>query len=470
MRKTKIVATIGPACDAKEVIEKMMEAGVDVFRFNMKHGDMEWHESRLRRVEEVAKKMKQRVGLLIDLQGPEVRLHQVPESLERVEVGQVVKFTTPTLASDHELSLDHPDIFADVKVGQVVYADDGELEFEVIERDEEWFEARVVQGGKVKPRKTVNFPGLNLSFPALIDKDLEHIGLAIKHHVDYVALSYVRTDEDVRVLRHELEQRKIECKIISKIEHPLAVENLEAIVEASDGLMVARGDLGLEYPLEAVPALQKHIVERCREAGKPVIVATQMLESMIENIRPTRAEVSDVANAVYESADAVMLSGESAAGKYPVQAVKIMDRVIRHTQDHVTSDEVVLEAADQTAAVVKAASVMMRESQGGKQAPKAFVLLSETGRTANYLSRLRPNLPILAMSGEEKTLDQLQLVWGVKPVYYAYSHQHPIDVKPLMKHLVEVGYLKNRDRVVMIYGEKWGKPGQTSVVRLVGES
>jgi pyruvate kinase len=315
MRKTKIVATIGPACDAPEQIRQMIKAGVNVFRFNMKHSEIEWHSERMERVEHACKELGTRVAILMDLQGPEVRIAEVPDQWQVVENGDTVRFCRP---GGNGIVLDHPSVFEVLQKGQTVYADDGFLEFLVTKTTHEYAEAEVVEGGPIKPRKTVNFPGAHLDFAALVEKDLEQLTLTAKHHVDYVALSFVRRAEDVGILRQELSNLKVTSKIIAKIEHPEAIAHFDLILAASDGVMVARGDLGVEYPLEEVPGLQKMIVKRAREEGKPVIVATQMLESMISNPRPTRAEVSDVANAVYEGTDAVMLSAESATGSYPV--------------------------------------------------------------------------------------------------------------------------------------------------------
>lgn len=465
MRHTKIVATIGPVCDSPEQIKRMIEAGVDVFRFNMKHADTTWHSERMERVEAVCEELKVRVAMLIDLQGPEVRIDTVPEELAEIEIGQQFKMSAP---GGEGVTLDHPEIFPHLKAGQTIYADDGFLEFLIEKVEERQIEVKVVEGGKLKPRKTVNFPGAHLDFPTLIEKDLEHLSLAARHHVDFVALSFVRSVADIERLREALEEAKIQSKVIAKIEHPEAVEHFDEILDTAEGIMVARGDLGIEYPMEEVPALQKLMVKRCREAGKPVIIATQMIESMIEHPRPTRAEVSDVANAVYDGADAIMLSAESAAGKYPVRVVKTMARIAERAEDAAEYAEVKIdwEQGGQTAAVVAAANFLMNLRYRGVGDLKAFVALTETGRTVEYLSRLRPRLPIFALSSDKKTLDQLKLSYGVQPVYYDYSKEEQVKVAPVMERVKEVGGVAPGDKVVMIYGEEWGEPGLTSVVRI----
>lgn len=465
MRKTKIVATIGPACDTPDMIERMIMAGVNVFRFNMKHGDMDWHSDRMELVEQVCKKTKTRVAMLMDLQGPEVRIDHVPEEYSSVEPGDVVRFCKP---GGKGIALDHPEIFDDLKKGQVIFADDGFLEFQVKKVTAQGAEVEVIEGGVIKVRKTANFPGMHLSFPALIEKDINQLSLAARHHVDFVALSFVRSKEDVMVLRKELEKHKIDAMIISKIEHPEAIVRFDEILDQSDGIMVARGDLGIEYPMEEVPALQKMIVRRCQSVGKPVIVATQMLESMIEHPRPTRAEVSDVANAVYDGADAIMLSAESAAGKYPIRSVKLMNRVALKVESVVGYAEPTIDWASggQTAAVVKAANTLMECGYDGVCDLKAYVVLTETGKTAEYLSRLRPRMPIYALSHSWKTLDQLNMVWGVIPVHYPYEKVPQIDIGKILTALKKQNVLEKGDKVVLIHGERWGESGYTSVVRV----
>jgi pyruvate kinase len=465
MRKTKIVATIGPASDNEEMLRRLLGAGVDVVRFNMKHGDIAWHSERMELVEKVCQDLGKRVGTLIDLQGPEVRIDAVPERWEMVQPGETVTFTKP---GGDGIVLDHPEIFEDIKEDQQLFADDGFLEFRVTELGEGWVKAKVVEGGAVKKRKTVNFPGMKLTFPALIERDIEHLSLTARHHIDFVALSFVRSAADIETLRRELERLEVGVKVIAKIEHPDAVERFEEILAAADGIMVARGDLGIEYPMEEVPALQKMIVKKCREEGKPVIIATQMLESMIEHPRPTRAEISDVANAVYDGADAIMLSAESAAGKYPVRAVKTMVRVARRSEEvaDYSNLSVDWQNGGQTAAVVGAAHKLMEFGFKGVGELKAFVVLTETGRTVEYLSRLRPSMPIFSLSKSEKTLDQLKLVWGAIPVHFDFEREPDVDIKAVIRTISELGWVHHGEKVVMIHGEEWGTAGLTSVIRV----
>jgi pyruvate kinase len=467
MRRTKIVATLGPASEAPETIESLILAGVDVFRFNMKHGNVAWHSEKMLRVEKVAKQLNKRVAALIDLQGPEVRVDGLPESPFMAEVGKRFWFVAPD-SKKKGVILDHPAVIRLMKLGNTVYADDGFLEFTITAIEEDGFEVEVVEGGELKNRKTVNFPGISLDFPCLVEKDLELLSLAAKHTVDFVALSFVRNAADINVLRQEMDKMKVDCAIIAKIEHPDAVQNFEEILDASDGIMVARGDLGIEYPIQAVPALQKLIVNRCQEEGKPVIVATQMLESMITNPRPTRAEVSDVANAVYDRADAIMLSGESAAGKYPVRAVKMMVTIAESTEVSETCvhHAHIKNSGSQGEALVAAANLLACTYVMDNTRISSFVVLTESGRIAQYLSRLRPDFPIFSLSKHTSTLDRLKLVWGVEPVYYDYAKDEETNPTKVLASLEKQGHLHSGEKVIVVYGERWGQSGQTSVVRV----
>jgi pyruvate kinase len=382
-----------------------------------------------------------------------------------VKPGEVVRFCRPGAEG---ITLDHPSVFEILQKGQTVYADDGFLEFVIVKATREYADAEVVEGGQIKPRKTVNFPGARLDFAALVEKDLEQLTLTAKHHVDFVALSFVRRAEDIAILRKELRNLKVDSKIIAKIEHPEAVAQFDLILAASDGVMVARGDLGVEYPLEEVPGLQKMIVKRAREEGKPVIIATQMLESMVVNPRPTRAEVSDVATAVYEGTDAVMLSAESATGAYPVRAVKTLSRIVERVGESGGVPEVEVDwlGGGQTAAVVAAGYQLAAYGLKGANELAAFVVMTETGTTAQFLSRLRPHLPIIALTGSKKTLDQLELVWGVQAMYWQYSQDEEVHIPKLMSFLSKEGVLNPGQKVIVMYGETWGTPGRTNVVRV----
>ena len=467
MKKTKIVTTIGPTTETVEDMTNLINSGANVFRFNTKHNVVEWHSGLIGQAEKIAEEMGERIAILVDLQGPEVRVSHVPEKYTEIKEGDELIFGNPS--NPDAVGLDHPEIFKDLVVGQIIFLDDGFLEFEVTETADDYAVCKTIQGGTVKERKTSNFPGMHLPFPALIEKDKEYLNLAKEHHVDFFALSFVRTADDINVLRKEMADRGIEgVHVVAKIEHPDAVQNFDEILEVSDAIMVARGDLGVEYPLEEVPALQKSMISQCREAGKPVIVATQMLETMSDNPRPTRAEVSDVANAVYDGTDAVMLSGETSAGKYPIRTVQTMAKIVNKADEFATFPEIFidLEESGQNGMMVGAAHDLMYAMEDTMPDVKAFVVLTESGSTARLLSRLRPEKPIYALTQSRRTLDQLLLSKNVKGLHYDYSKKSAVDMKDLLRFVGEETELVPGDKVIMLYGETWGQAGGTSVIRI----
>lgn len=461
MRKTKIVATIGPACDSEEAITQLIEAGVDVFRFNMKHGNVEWHSQRMGLIEKVCDRLGVRVAMMLDLQGPEIRIDHIPGGTRMLRDGETFRFVPE---GENDVVLDRPQIFDEVKVGQTIYADDGFLEFKIVKVGKKFMEVEVVEGGELKERKTTNFVGAKLGVKALVEKDLEHLSLVARHHVDFVALSFVRRAEDMRELKEVMAKYKVDCGVIAKIEHPEAVEHFNEILAESDAIMVARGDLGIEYPMEEVPGLQKMMIRRAREEGKPIIVATQMLESMTTNVRPTRAEVSDVANAVYDSADAVMLSGETASGRYPLRAVKTMAKIAARVDKDCGWGEIGNGTAglDQTGILLRAATEIAK----GEEEVRVLVVLTDSGRKARLLSRLRPCLPVIALSKREKTVDMLKLSYGVIPMEFEYTKGERISKMGIGTILKKKGILE-KGKFVLVYGNVAGDSGKTSVVRVM---
>ena len=414
MRRTKIIATLGPSSDNADAVGKLIDAGANVFRFNMKHNTPEWHSNLMQIVEKVCEEKGVRVGMLLDLQGPEIRITQLLEK-KTIHKGETIQFCAPGGVG---IALDHSSVFGQVAVGQKVFIDDGVVELEITEISENHFQTKVIEGGVVKDRKTVNFPGAKLTFPTLIDRDLENLSLAARHEVDFVALSFVRSAENIRILQKEMEKMDIKARIIAKIEHPDAVENFDEIVLVSDGIMVARGDLGIEYPLEEVPHLQKMMVKKAREEGRVVIIATQMLESMVTNTRPTRAEVSDVANAVYDGADAIMLSAESASGKYPARAVETMARIAMRVDSLASAPAITVDWKEggEESMMVGSAVELLRLFDEAEMEIAAMLLVTDSPKTVQYLSRLRPHVPIIVVSSKPRIFDQLSLSWGVIPV------------------------------------------------------
>ena len=473
MGATKIVATIGPVCDSTEKIKSLIGAGVNVFRFNLKHNTQRWHSSRLARVRQASKETGVEVAILLDLQGPEIRIGTFKGGRLILEKGEEVAFvTSPSRKKRKEIILSNLILLEKIQKNNELTIDDGHLRFKVTGKKQKEVLAEVLEGGVLKNQKGVNVPNLELDLPTLVEKDIEDISLAAREDVDFVALSFVRSAKDIMVLREELKRQKVNAKIVAKIETGLALQNFEEILKETDGVMVARGDLGIELPLEQVPFHQKQIIKRCLEAGKPVITATEMLASMTENPYPTRAEVSDVANAIYDFTDAVMLSTETAVGKYPERAVAMMRQIAAFIEEKRPRPEKLrYDIRHQTAAVTFAAHHLWESEFCQREKIQAFVTLTETGMTARMLSRLRPEIPILALTRHQKVRDQLLLIWGVIPVLFPftkdpYGKKTVEQIEEMLRLVREQKYVKKGEKIIMIYGEDWGTSGKTSIIRI----
>ena len=362
MKLTKIVATLGPASDSPEIIEKLITSGVNIFRFNMKHADIAWHRQRINLVQKIADRLKISIGILIDLQGPEIRLETREHKSVIVKKGDLVEFGV-SLQSGVNVCIPHQIVFDTLKPGDKLLVDDGFYEFEIVEINNKTMTVRSQDDGFINHRKGVNLPGKHINLPSLIDDDLKKLDMAGVNKVDFVALSFSRTKKDIEVLRFEMEKRKIKARIIAKIESQDAIDHLDELIASSDGVMVARGDLGIEVPIEELAYWQKTIINKARIATKPVITATQMLQSMIDNPLPTRAEAVDVANAVFDGTDAIMLSGESASGKYPVKAVQQMAKIALFTEPKVEVIRIDHTPQNQTELLVHGVMAMLDSSQ-----------------------------------------------------------------------------------------------------------
>jgi len=469
MRRAKIIATLGPACADPEVLEKLLGLGVDVARLNFSHGTHEEHAAVLDRIRAASRHLGRAVAVLQDLQGPKIRTGPLRAGREgiRLEAGDEIVITTEgELLGDASLvSTTYPHLAADVRAGDRLLLDDGLLELRVLSTDGVRLRAEVVEGGLLGEHKGINLPGVALRTEALSEKDRADIAFGIAHGVDAIALSFVRSAEDVRLCREEMERAGRLVPVIAKIEKPEAIENLDAILEAADGLMVARGDLGVEILPERVPVVQKDICRKGNAAGKPVIIATQMLNSMIERPRPTRAEASDVANAIWDGADAVMLSGETAAGRYPLLAVQMLDRIVRDAE---AAGERGRPAAGPEATpaavndVIASAACRAAESAGAV----AICCFTLSGTTARLLAQSRPRVPIVAFSPDQSIRRRLAFYWGVEP-----RVMEPVKNADLMAELVSERLLDEKmvqpgDRVVLVHGSPLGVPGQTNSIRL----
>ena len=465
MSKTKIVATIGPASDSPELITEMIRSGVNVFRFNTKHADVKWHKERIKLVRSISKKLKSPVGVMIDLQGPEIRIETPYKRPLAIKKDEEVIFAPEFIKGKKVVKLKEREVYAAVNEGDVILIDDGYNEFVVTERGIDFITTRALDDYVIGHRKSLNIPGAFIDMPSLTERDFEYLDLAKEEPVDFVALSFVRSREDVLVLKHQLQARKIRAGIISKVEGAHAIENIDEIIEITDAVMVARGDLGVEIPIEQITYWQKKIINKCRTAAKPVITATEMLQSMIEHSRPTRAEVSDVANAVFDGTDAVMLSGESASGKHPVKAVSMMDRICEFNEDKSFVPTLPEEkVANQTKVVTRA--VMDIVSMGKDFKIDVAVVFTETGRTARDLARFRPHIPVYAVTEKPHTFSQLTLVYGVRPHLMKLPEGEILEIDSVIDLLKKDEIIEEGNRVVFVHGDHWKIPGLTNTITI----
>lgn len=466
MLHTKIIATIGPSSDSKKVIESLIRAGAVCFRFNFKHSSLDWHKQRLDRVRQVSKKLGMPVALFIDLQGPEVRIGDLKNDSLSLQQGEKLVLAEKNLAGKKTIPIPDEKVLQKLKPGNTIYLDDAFIELKVVGKEKNYFLVEVIEGGILKSRKGANFPSLDLELDTLVEKDIKALSLAQKEELDFIGLSFVRNEQDIINLKTELKKRKIGAKVIAKIETAQAVQNFDKILNQADAVMVARGDLAVEFAFEKVPAIQKQIIKKCRNASVPVVVATQMLQSMVDNPRPTRAEISDVANAVYDKADCLMLSGESAAGKYPVKALKTMAKIAGFVEKDIEADKLNI-ATDDISEVITQSAYWVSQSEFAKENQiKKIIVLTETGRTAKLLSRYRPKLDIIAISSRKKTVESLSLSFGIKPYFLKYSHGKKHSVKKVMSFLKQKRQLKKGEDVIFIHGEKWGTPAGTNTLRI----
>lgn len=448
------------------MIRRFLRSGVSVFRFNMKHNTQTWHSRVMGIVRQEAKELGVPVAILMDLQGPEIRIGQLEEKI-RLTKGEEVFFGKKAQKDKKTVTVDNLKLLSSLPVGEKVFIDDGRLEMRVLENKNGWIRVKVLKGGILSSRKGINFSSIQVAIPTLFAKDFENISMAAKEDVDFIALSFVRDRKDIQRLKKEMASKNLEAQIIAKIETEKSLLHFEEILEATDGVMVARGDLGVELPLEQVPFWQKKIIRLCREAGKPVITATEMLQSMVESSRPTRAEVSDVANAIYDGTDALMLSAETATGEFPHEAVEMMAKTARFLEDKVDfTKRNNFRLRSQSEVVVKGAYDFIHGEFRMREPIKGFVILTESGRTARLLARMRPNLPVFALTRSRKTRDQLALSWGVVPFYYPFKKKSEESIQAILQFLKDEKMVKKDDLVVMVYGQVWGEPGLISTARL----
>lgn len=469
-RRTKIVCTLGPAVASREGVRALVRAGMDVARLNFSHGSHDDHRRMIEVVREEAKAAGRIVPVLQDLQGPKIRLGLVKEGGVLVHQGDPLTLTSaPVEEGDGDrVHVSYDPLAEEVSEGNRILLDDGHLELVVTRVDGLDVRTEVVVGGVLKSRKGVNLPKLKSARPSLTDKDLEDLAFGLDHDVDFIALSFVRSGSDVDDIVRRIRAADKEIPVISKIEKPEAVDDFDAILAGSQGIMVARGDLGIEIPMQEVPIVQKRLIRACLEASKPVITATQMLESMIENPRPTRAEATDVANAVFDGSDAVMLSGETAAGQYPIRAVEVMDEVVRAAEANrrgLGGRQAVDVVKDVEAPVTEAVSytaVRLAEETGAK----AICCLTHSGSTARAIASHRPDVPIFAFTDDESAVGRIALSWGVEPVLIPFQSHTDDGIRTVHRVLLGEGYFERGDRVVVTAGLPLPAMGRTNMVHV----
>lgn len=451
MRKSKIVCTIGPASESLENIKKLILAGMNVARLNFSHGDFEEHGARINTIRQASKELNKTVAILLDTKGPEIRTGKLEvEPIELVQDEYLTLTTEEILGNQDRISITYSELPNDVQVGSTILIDDGLIGLTVVDIQGTEIKTRIVNGGTIKSKKGVNVPGVNISLPGITEKDTNDILFGIEQDIDFIAASFVRKASDVQEIRELLEKNNAShIQIISKIENQQGVDNLDEILEASDGLMVARGDLGVEIPAEDVPLAQKLMIQKCNVAGKPVITATQMLDSMQRNPRPTRAEASDVANAILDGTDAIMLSGETAAGKYPVESVLTMSRIAEKAESALNHHEIFMkQQTAQETTVTEAISQSVAISALDLNA-KAIISSTVTGHTARVVSKYRPKAPIIAVTTQERTMRQLSLVWGVTPVFGQVASSTDELLETAIKGGKDSGLVQTGDLVVI---------------------
>jgi len=451
MKRTKIVSTIGPSSDSREKFTDLINSGVNIFRFNTKHNQPEWHKEKILLVREIAKELNIQIGILVDLQGPDIRTGSVKDGKLFVKPGDEICFEVKS-SSDNSIEL-KKSILDQVKVGQEIIIDDGEQNLvEVIEKTEDKATLKVIKGTYIKDNRTLFFPGHKIDIPSLTDRDRIFLDMAVDVNAEFVAVSFVREDSDVTNVRDICNAKNYYPHIISKMETADCLVNMDSILDVSDVLMVARGDLAVEAGFDAVPKAQLDMIKRCREQGKPVIVATQMMESMIDNAHPTRAEVNDVATAVFSLTDAIMTSGETAAGKYPVETINYMSKVaVNNELENVvnTKNNDKLSVNNISANIVKTAYDLDKLLEGSDDS-KCFVVFANTGTTARYLSSLRPETPIYTYGEDIKVNGQLCLNWGVTPFSLTLKDNLRSNLEEIKKDLISKKIVSKGDKFIFI--------------------
>lgn len=468
-RRTKIVATIGPATSSEEMLKALIEEGVNVCRLNFSHGSHDVHIETIERIRRIDEELGVHTSILADLQGPKIRIGEVENNgVELIPGNEIIISNTPIVGTAKKVSITYQELPKDVTPGERVLLDDGKLELEVVSTNyKDEVVLKVITGGILSSKKGVNLPNTKISQPSLTSKDREDLEVALEHNVDWIGLSFVRNARDIIELKHIISSKNKKTKVIAKIEKPEAIDDLKDIIKETDGVMVARGDLGVELPMEDVPLLQKEIISMSLQYAKPVIVATQMMESMINASSPTRAEINDVANAVMDGADAVMLSGETSVGKYPLAVIKAMKKIITKIEDDYHELYLRERVPEKNQERFITDSICFTSSRLAERVgAKAIVTMTHSGYTGYKISSQRPRAAVFIFSGNKKLLTQMSLVWGVKCFYYnkTVSTDHTIaDIKYLLK---KDGYVEVGDLIINTASMPIEDSGKTNMLKL----
>jgi len=464
LKLTKIVATVGPASETAEQISSLIDAGVNIFRFNTKHSTPEWHDEHIKLVQKVADSKNVIIGILLDLQGPEIRLETRDKVDVQVENGQEITIGS-SFTDGIDVIIPHAAIFKLLKPGSDLFIDDGFIETEVISVHDYSITIRIKNDAVIKHRKGVNLPGIDIDFPSLIENDIRQIEKNARNKVDFVGLSFVRKAADIKLLRLEMKERGMNAKIVAKIENQAALDNIDEIIEEADAVMVARGDLGIEVAIEQLAFWQETIIRKCRIANKPVITATQMLESMIKNPRPTRAEVTDVANAIYDGTDSIMLSAETASGSYPVRTVKTMSQIAYWNEIHRPVGVSTTFVGNDATSNIAQSAINITKSE---ISPKidSIIVFTSTGNSAQLISRYRQNVPIIAVTGDRKVAESLSISFGVIPFITDFPKGLFTTPEKILNELVDNKIIAKGDRVIIVHGSHWQEEGLTNTLQI----
>lgn len=474
MKRTKIICTMGPNTNDRELLKQLAINGMDIARFNFSHGDHEEQKSRFELVKSVREELGIPIATLLDTKGPEIRTGGLVDDKKVMLVeGETYTLTTREIIGDNKIGhVTYAGLPADVHEGSVILIDDGLIELCVVSVTETDIVCRIINGGELGTRKGVNVPNVSIKLPGITQKDKEDILFGIEQGYDFIAASFVRNADCIREIKDILKEHNADIKVIAKIENAEGIANIDEIIDAADGIMVARGDMGVEIPAEEVPHVQKMIIRKCNDKFKPVITATQMLDSMIRNPRPTRAEVTDVANAIYDGTDAVMLSGESAMGKYPVEAVKMMAHIAESTEQHLDHEKFVkarrIHAKQTVSGAVSYASVTTAHNLNAR----AIITPTISGFTARVISKYKPEMPVIGLSPNESVLRQMQIYWGVRPMKSIQEHSTDDIIRHALDSVKNAGIVAEGDMVVVTAGipttkSKKAQKGITNIMRVV---